>query len=171
MTTDYLGTPTGTSTGAPTGTPAIDAAQNMAMLGYALLFASIFFAGFPALIAVVIAYSHKDAASRRVASHFDFQLRIFWVAFALSLAAAACGLAGVIGGLGEVIGMASVSGLDHLETVQIRLHDITIGTRVLALIALAVGLGLASSLWLLCAPAVGFIRLASGRAMGDSPRP
>jgi uncharacterized membrane protein len=164
MTTDYLGTPTAME-------PAEEAAQNMAMLGYALLFASIFFAGFPALIAVVIAYSHKDAAERLVASHFEFQIRIFWIAFVLTLAAAAAGLAGVIGGLGEVIGMASISGLDHLQTVQIRLHDITIGARVLGLIAFAVLLTVASSLWLLCAPAVGFIRLASGRAMGDSARP
>jgi len=159
MTTDYL------------AAPAADSSQNLAMLGYALLFASIFFAGFPALIAVVIAYSQRDAAPRMVGSHFDFQIRIFWVAFALSLAAAACGLAGVIGGLGEVIGMASITGLDRLDTVQIELQDITIGAKVIALLALALLLTFLSSLWLLCAPAVGFIRLASERPMGDSPGP
>jgi uncharacterized membrane protein len=157
MTTDYL------------AAPAADNSQNLAMLGYALLFASIFFAGFPALVAVVIAYSQRGAASSVVSSHFAFQIRIFWVAFALSLAAAACGLAGVIGGLGEVLAMASITGWEHLETLEIQLQDITIGARVIALLALAVGLGFISSLWLLCAPAVGFIRLASDRPMGDSP--
>ncbi|WP_374472679.1 hypothetical protein [Phenylobacterium sp.] len=159
MTTDYL------------GAQASDNSQNLAMLGYALLFASIFFAGFPALIAVVIAYSQRGAASGMVGSHFAFQIRIFWVAFAVSLAAAACGLAGVIGGLGEVLAMAEVTGLDHLETLEIQLQDITIGARVIALLALALVLGFLSSLWLLCAPAVGFIRLASERPMGDSARP
>jgi uncharacterized membrane protein len=158
-TTDYL------------AAPAADNMQNLAMLGYALLFASIFFAGFPALVAVVIAYSQRGAANRIIGSHFDFQVRIFWVAFALSLVAAACGLAGFIGGLGEVLSMATVSGWEHFETIEIKLQDITIGNRVIALLALAVLLGFASSLWLLLAPAVGFIRLASERGMGDSARP
>ena len=149
---------------------ATDNSQNLAMLGYALLFASIFFAGFPALIAVVIAYSQRGASSAVVGSHFAFQVRIFWVAFTLSLAAAACGLAGVIGGLGEVVGMAQITGLDHLETVRVKVDDFTIGTRVIALLALALLLTFLSSLWLLCAPAVGFIRLASERPMGDSAR-
>ncbi|HEY8617839.1 hypothetical protein [Phenylobacterium sp.] len=156
MTTDYLAAPAG------------DNSQNLAMLGYALLFASIFFAGFPALIAVVIAYSQRGAARCMVSSHFAFQIRIFWVAFVLSLAAAGCALAGVIGGLGEVLSMASITGWEHLETLQIQLQDITIGARVIALLALAVLLGFLSSLWLLIAPAIGFIRLASERGMGDS---
>ncbi|MCR5880329.1 hypothetical protein [Phenylobacterium sp. J367] len=148
-----------------------DNSQNLAMLGYALLFASIFFAGFPALIAVVIAYSQRGSSGALIGSHFAFQIRIFWVAFALSLAAAACGLAGVIGGLGEVVSMAEITGLDHLETIRVQFQDFTIGTKVIALIALALLLTFLSSLWLLCAPAVGFIRLASERGMGDSARP
>lgn len=151
------------------GAQASESSQNLAMLGYALLFASIFFAGFPALIAVVIAYSQRSGARRWVRSHYDFQIRIFWVAFVLSLAAAACGLAGVVGSLGEVIGMADITGLDHLETVRIELQDITIGTKVIALLALAILLGFLSSVWLVTSSVVGFFRLASDRSMGDSP--
>jgi uncharacterized membrane protein len=143
--------------------------QNLAMAGYGLLFASIFFAGAPALIAVVIAYSQRNEASPQVRSHYEFQIHIFWVAFTLALAAAACGLAGVIGGLGELIDMADISRLNHFDSIRIDLSNIIIDGRVVSLLAAAVILGFLSSIWLLAASAVGFIRLASERAMGDSP--
>ena len=44
-----------------------ETAENLAMIAYGLLFASIFFAGAPALIAVVIAYSQRQEASPGVA--------------------------------------------------------------------------------------------------------
>ena len=77
------------------GAERADTAENLAMIAYGLLFASIFFAGAPALIAVVIAYSQRREAPTRIRSHFDFQIKVFWAAFALTLAAASCGLAGV----------------------------------------------------------------------------
>ena len=143
--------------------------QNLAMIAYGLLFASIFFAGFPSLVAVVIAYSQRDAAPRKVRSHFNFQIRIFWVAFVLTLAAAACALAGIISGLGEVIDVAAVRGLDRFDTVRIELKAVTIDAGVISLLVAALILGFLSSIWLLAAPAVGFIRLASERAIGHSP--
>ena len=146
-------------------------AENLAMIGYGLLFASIFFAGAPALIAVVIAYSQRREASPRVRSHYDFQIRIFWVAFVLTLAAASAGLAGVIGGLGELIDAASITRIEHIESIRIDLSHITIDGRVVGLLVAACVLGFLSSIWLLGASSVGFIRLASERAMGDSPAP
>ena len=146
-------------------------AENLAMIAYGLLFASIFFAGAPALIAVVIAYSQRREATARVRSHFDFQIRVFWVAFALTLVAASCGLAGVIAGLGEMINAASITRIERIESISIDLSHITIDGRVIALIVVAFVLGFLSSVWLLGASAVGFIRLASERAMGDSPAP
>jgi uncharacterized membrane protein len=144
-------------------------AENLAMIAYGLLFASIFFAGAPALIAAVIAYSQRREAAPRVRSHFDFQIRIFWVAFVLTLAAASAGLAGVIGGLGEMIDVASITRIEHIESIRIDLSHITIDGRVVGLLLAAGVLGFLSSVWLLGASAVGFIRLASERAMGDSP--
>jgi len=146
-------------------------AENLAMIAYGLLFASIFFAGAPALIAAVIAYSQKREASPRIRSHFEHQIRIFWVAFVLTLAAASCGLAGVIGGLGEMIDVASISRIEHIESINIDLSHITIDGRVIGLLVAACVLGFLSSVWLLGASAVGFIRLASERAMGDTPAP
>jgi uncharacterized membrane protein len=146
-------------------------AENLAMIAYGLLFASIFFAGAPALIAVVIAYSQRHEASPRVRSHYDFQIRVFWVAFVLTLAAASAGLAGVIGGLGELIDAASITRIQHIESIRIDLSHIVVDGRVIGLIVAAFILGFLSSVWLLGASAVGFIRLASERAMGDSPAP
>src|SRR5829696_6439022 len=118
MTTSYLGA-------RPEARPA-DTTMNMAMLGYALLFASIFFAGLPALIAVVIAYAHRKEGSRALRNHFNAQIRIFWVGFALTLAAAACALAGLVAGLGEIIKVAGVTGFDRFGALQIQLSDVTL---------------------------------------------
>jgi uncharacterized membrane protein len=148
-----------------------ETAENLAMIAYGLLFASIFFAGAPALIAVVIAYSQRQEASPRVRSHYDFQIRIFWVAFVLTLAAASSGLAGVIMGLGELVDVASITRIEHIESIRIDLSHITIDGRVIGLLIAACLLGFLSSIWLLAASAVGFIRLASERAMGHSPAP
>ena len=148
-----------------------ETAENLAMIAYGLLFASIFFAGAPALIAVVIAYSQRHAASPRVRSHYDFQIRIFWVAFVLTLAAATSGLTGVIAGLGELVDVASITRIERIESISVDLSHITIDGRVVGLLVLACVLGFLSSVWLLGASAVGFIRLASERAMGDAPAP
>lgn len=161
MTTDIRGPQREASRG--------ETAENLAMVAYGLLFASIFFAGAPALIAVVIAYSQRREASPRIRSHYDFQIRIFWVAFVLTLAAASSGLTGVIAGLGELIDVASISRIERIESISIDLSHITIDGRVVGLLVAACVLGFLSSLWLLGASAVGFIRLASERAMGESP--
>lgn len=148
-----------------------ETAENLAMIAYGLLFASIFFAGAPALIAAVIAYSQRREASPRVRTHFDFQIRVFWVAFVLTLAAASCGLTGIVTGLGEMIDVASITRIERIESIRIDLSHVTLDGRVIALLIGGVILGFLSSVWLLGASAVGFIRLASERAMGDTPAP
>ena len=135
--------------------------MNLAMLGYGLLFLSVFFAGLTALVAVVIAYSQKDAAPKRIRSHFNFQIRMFWVALALTLGAAACASAGLGAGLGQIVDVAAVTGFDNLGNVRIQLRDVTIDAGTIALLAAAVVLGLLSTFWLIIASSVGFIRLAS----------
>lgn len=154
MTTSYLG--------GRSAARVEDASLNLAMLAYALLFASIFFAGLPALVAVVIAYSQRhEAPTRALRNHFNGQIRIFWVAFMLTLAAAACALAGLVSALGEVISVATVSGFDRVGGLRVELSEVTIHARVLGLLAAAVGFGFLSSIWLLAASSLGFIRLAS----------
>jgi uncharacterized membrane protein len=154
MTTSYLGA-------RPVARPA-ETSMNLAMLGYALLFASIFFAGLPALIAVVIAYSQRgEAPTRALRNHFKGQIRIFWVALTLTLAAASCALAGLVAGLGEIISVATVSGFDRVGGLRIELSEVTLDARILGLLGAAVAFGFLSSIWLLAASSLGFIRLAS----------
>jgi uncharacterized membrane protein len=158
MTTSYLGA----------GARRVESEVNLAMLGYALLFASVFFAGLPALIAVMIAYSQvKEAPTRALRSHFAGHIRIFWVGFALTLVAASCALAGLVAGLGEVIGAASVDGFDR-SGLNIQLTTVTIPIGIVALLGGAVVFGFLSSAWLMAASSVGFIRLASEPAIGHS---
>ena len=153
MTTDTLG--------ARAGPRATDASMNLAMLGYGLLFLSVFFAGLTALVAVVIAYSQREAAPRRIRSHFNFQIRMFWVALLLTLGAAACASAGIVAGLGQIVDVAAITGFDGAGNVHVELSDVTIDASTLALLAAALVLGALSTFWLIVASSVGFIKLAS----------
>lgn len=143
-----------------------ETARNLALINYGLLFASIFFAGVPALIAVIIAYSQRDEAPPSVRSHHDFQIKIFWVAFALTMAAGACGLGALISGVGELMEFTRANGWDGFSTINIDLSRLAIDGRIVALLVAAVVLSLLAGVWLIAAPAIGFIRLVSARGIG-----
>lgn len=143
-----------------------EAARNLALINYGLLFASIFFAGVPALIAVIIAYSQRDEAPPSIRSHHDFQIKIFWVAFALTMAAGACGLGALISGVGELMEFTRVNGWDGFSTINIDLSRLAIDGRIVVLLVAAVVLSLLAGVWLIAAPAIGFIRLVSARGIG-----
>lgn len=147
-----------------------ESARNLAFINYALLFAAIFFAGVPALIAAIIAYSQRDEAPPKIGSHYNFQIRIFWVAFVIALAAGVCFLGAVISIAGELFQVTRLEGWSMPDQVRVNLSDVTVDRTLIALIA---GMGLFSAiggLWLIFAPALGFIRLASARGMGHSAR-
>ncbi len=59
----------------------------MALGAYGLLGVSVFTLWVPAIIAAVIAYTHRREADPLVASHFRFQITTFWIGFVLVLAA------------------------------------------------------------------------------------
>ena len=148
-----------------------EAARNLALVNYGLLFAAIFFAGVPALIAVIIAYSQRDEAPLAVRSHHDFQIKIFWVAFALTMAAGACGLGALISGVGELMEFTRVNGWDGFSTINIDLSRMVIDGRIVSLLVAAVVLSLLAGVWLIAAPAIGFIRLVSARGIGLTTHP
>ena len=148
-----------------------EAARNLALVNYGLLFASIFFAGIPALIAVIIAYSQRDEAPVAIRSHHDFQIRIFWVAFGLTMAAGACGLGALISGVGELLEFTRVDGWDGFSTINIDLSRMVLDGRIVSLLVAAVVLSLLAGLWLIAAPAIGFIRLVSARGIGLTSHP
>ena len=148
-----------------------EAARNLALVNYGLLFAAIFFAGVPALIAVIIAYSQRDEAPPALRSHHDFQIKIFWVAFALTMAAGACGLGALISGVGELMEFTRVNGWDGFSNINIDLSRMVIDGRIVSLLVAAVVLSLLAGVWLIAAPAIGFIRLVSARGIGLTSHP
>jgi uncharacterized membrane protein len=146
----------------------VEPGRNLAFINYGLLFASVFFAGVPALIAVIIAYSQRDQASPQVRSHHEFQIRIFWVGLATTLIAAASVLGVVMGLVGELFEMSRAQGWARWDDVRIELRDLSLDTGVLLMAAAAALFSAITWLWLIIAPAYGAIRLASARAMGHS---
>jgi uncharacterized membrane protein len=154
-----------------TGGRAGEAARNLALITYGLLFASIFFAGLPALIAVIIAYSQRDEAPSQIRSHHDFQIRIFWVGFALTLLAAVSVLGAAIGLVGELVEASRTDGWDSLSDLRVEVSRLSLSGAVVLMGGLAVIFSFLTCLWLAAAPAVGFIRLASERGMGHSAAP
>jgi uncharacterized membrane protein len=153
------------------GRGGFDASRNLALLNYGLLFAAIFFAGVPALIAAIIAYSQRDDAPPDIRRHLNSQIRIFWVAFGLTFAAGLCLLGALVGSVGDVVAYTHVNGWGRPGHLEIDMSRLSLDGSVVALLAGFGGLSLLSLGWLVCAPAIGFIRLASQSGIGHSAPP
>ena len=145
-----------------------ESARNLAYINYGLLFASVFFAGVPALIAAIIAYSQADEAPPAIRSHHRFQIKIFWIAFALALAAGISFLGVVINVTGELFQFSRIAGWAHGDNVNIDLSRVTVDRTLIALLISTAVFSALGGIWLVLAPAAGFIRLASERGMGHS---
>ena len=138
--------------------------RGIAMLNYGLLFASVFFAGVPALIAVALAYSRKSKAPPDLKRHFRIQIRIFWIAFFVALLAGGCGFAGVVMAVVELARSAGwVWNWDDID-----LRALRVGGDIVVLLVAAVVLSLVDAVWLMASSAVGFIRLASGQGLSKA---
>ncbi|WP_369059530.1 hypothetical protein ABOZ73_18290 [Caulobacter sp. 73W] len=146
---------------------ASDVDRNLALVVYALLFSSIFFAGIPALIAVVIAYAQRDQATPQIVSHYNFQIRIFWIALILSVIAALCGTFGLIAGIGDIFQYAVRGDWSAWDVVEFEFNEIRFDPAMISLMIAAVVFTVIATIWLLCAPAFGFIRLLGQRAIGQ----
>jgi uncharacterized membrane protein len=147
-----------------------DSARNLAFINYGLLFASIFFAGVPALIAAIIAYSQQDEAPPTVRSHYKFQIRIFWIAFGMALAAGLSFLGVVVRVTSEVFQFTQIPGWDVHDNVKLDLSNITVDGTLMALLVSSALFSALGGVWLILAPGLGFVRLASARGMGHSAR-
>lgn len=158
-------------TSQPASVRAADTARNLALVNYGLLFAAVFFAGVPALIAVIIAYAQRDEAPPTLRSHHDFQIKIFWVAFALTLAAGICFLAAIVNGVGALLEFTRANGWDTFDTIQIDLSQLSIDGTIVGLVVASIIFTFLGAVWLIAAPAFGFIRLASERGIGHHARP
>lgn len=152
------------------GTPR-ESARNLALMNYGLLFASFFFAGVPALVAVIIAYTQRDSAVEPGRSHFTFQIRCFWVAFVLALLAGVCGMAAIIHIVASLYGVANTLGWDGFDKMEVVIGQVAIDAALLFMIVGAAALAFLSGFWLIGASVIGAIRLASDQGMGKSRVP
>jgi len=148
-----------------------ETARNLAFINYALLFSAFFFAGAPALVAAIIAYIQRPNAPEPARSHFVFQVRTFWIAFALALLAGIAGLGAVIHVMASLYGLASASGWAGFDQFEVVIGQVAIDATLLSLIAAAVILVFLSGFWLIVASLYGAVRLASNQGIGKSPSP
>ncbi|MCE3288255.1 MAG: hypothetical protein K0R83_267 [Caulobacter sp.] len=131
-----------------------DTERVMGLINYGLLFSAIFFAGVPAIVAVILAYTQRSAAGSVMREHYRFQIQIFWIGFLLALIAGICGLWAIFDVSSDLWGSADIHG-------DVQVTDLDWTGQVIGLF-IAAGVSLAlMALWSLAAPAVGFIRLAT----------
>ena len=73
----------------PPAAPYVDPDKGMltAFIGYGLLLISLFTGGLSSFIALILAYDRKGQSAPTPASHFGFQIKLFWLCFGLSLLA------------------------------------------------------------------------------------
>ncbi len=128
----------------------------LALVSYVILFVSPFIAGFPSLISVIIAYVRRTGASPVLRTHYDFQIKIFWVGCALIIAGVVLGFLGVATGFG----LAWSAWGDLPATV----FSFGVGTVLLIMAAGVAFIG--NFLWMVIASVLGFVRLLEGQPIG-----
>jgi uncharacterized membrane protein len=154
----------------------------LAFIGYGLLLVSLFTAGLTALLAAILAYDRKGQSGPLLRSHYAFQLRIFWICFALILAGGALWISALFTAL---LNAPPVRIHTEPDAVLISLaygRPIPIDTGVWtyhwgyapalmgkAWLEAVAGslLALAGVLFSWIGPLYGLVRLASGRPIGD----
>ena len=144
-----------------------DMDTHLALLGYCLLLGSILFAGLPGLVAVVIAYVQRDVAGPAARTHFNFQIRIFWVALGLTVIAALSALGALAIGIGQLVDFGIHGQWDAWDSIGFDGSDIHIEPSIVMLLGVAAAGIVAAAFWLIVTPVIGLIRLASQRGMGD----
>jgi uncharacterized membrane protein len=158
----------------PAGAIRIEAERNLALLGYGLLGVSIFFAGITALVAAGIAYALYNAANEELSRHFRFQIRIFWIGVGCILLTLVAGLVAAFGAVGNLLHSAPPTDMVRqieLFGRQIDLSNLRISPLVVISTGVSAGAALLGALWMLIAPTIGFIRLATSKHMGQTARP
>lgn len=128
----------------------------LALTGYGLLFISVFTFWVPAVVAAAVAFTHKRGADWRTASHFRFQLTIFWISFATGVLGVALLLA------------AGGFAVSALWAMAVEARAFAVGATAGALTVTGLALFVVSALWTVCASLWGAYRLATNRPIGQS---
>lgn len=141
----------------------------LALVGYGMLFISVFTFWVPALVAAGLAFAYRRGADPFASGHFRFQLKIFWIWLALFVLAVAAFVAAGGFALGAVWSTIA-PGFDGLmwswpDTVGAAAASA--GLSAVGLTAGGLALLFASSAWLVVASLWGGWRLVNDRPIGQ----
>lgn len=146
-----------------------DLDRNLAFVAYGLLFFACFLAGAPALGAVALAYARRHDASALARSHHSYQIWVFWIGFGLALLMGASGLAAMFIAFTVVFGVATDG--SPSPDMEAFFHEFMTRAAESTIIPMCLMasfiLFIITAVWLVGASGYGFIRLASGKPMGQ----
>jgi uncharacterized membrane protein len=136
-----------------------------ALVNYGLLIAAPFTLNSLGLLAMAIAYSRRGSADAVARSHFDFQIRRYWMDLLMVALGFVCAAGALAAGFGAAIegAMASLG-------VKLAIHydAVHIGAGAIVLLVLWLLLWAMGLLGLLFGSLFGALRLASGMPMGKT---
>ena len=140
--------------------------RNLAMVGHALMFASPFVFGLNALMAVVIAYVRKPEADPVACSHYRYQIRHFWIAFALAMVAFIALATGVVFLFVDLVRLvvANAPG-DAWEAVAMQVNPEMPVVFFVGVFVFLIAYALAS-LWVIISSVFGMVRLGAQQPVG-----
>lgn len=136
-----------------------------ALVNYGLLIAAPFTLNSLGLLAMVIAYWRRGSADPVARSHFDFQIRRYWMDLLMVALGFLCAAGALAAGFG-----AAIEGAMASFGVRLAVHydPVHIGLGAIVLLALWLLLWAIGLLGLLFGSLFGAMRLASGRPMGKT---
>ena len=151
-----------------TSAPSSSEDRGLAFLGYGLLLISPFLAGMSGLVGVVLAYVRRSGAAPLERSHYNFQIRIFWIAVAIFAAAVIAFAVGAGYLISDLVNAATNNGeqwdaweVAAFEDENIRFHGESIVGFLIALV-----LGGLSVLWVFVSSLIGIFLLADQKPVG-----
>ena len=132
--------------------------DTLAVVGYVLLLAGFVTSGVTSLVAVILAYVKRDSTDALAASHFNSQIKTFWIGFLGTL-------------IGFVVMLAGAGGGGYAAYLANGPQGGTGGfpaEAVAAIVAASVGglLLIGTQVWVLVRCIIGLIRLSSDQATG-----
>lgn len=154
------------SSGAPAASSSED--RNLAFVVYALLFCSPFLWGVTGLVGVVIAYVRRPERAGVTRSHYNFQIKAFWISVVLLAIAAVSFLFGMGVLFSDLFAAATNGGQgwDAWEAAAFDAEDLRFHGEMVVGFVVAVIFVIVSSLWLLASSLFGVARLAGDHPIG-----
>jgi uncharacterized membrane protein len=143
------------------GSGAVGADRALAMATYGMLIAAPFTLGLLAMLAIVIAYIRRGRAEPVAKSHFERQIRSFWLDVIVLAIGFICGWGALGAGIGAALAASGIPMPGNWSPAPIGIGAIVLGLIWLGTWGLGLGGFFIGSIF-------GAMRLASGRPAGKS---